>query len=154
MTLSFPTIIRALCESGPLIPMSDGQDRITVLRLLGVQVVATVLLALAGYGVSSEMGASLLVGGGVAVTANSWMALVVFRPRAASSPQSLLVSLYVGEVGKFLFVMAFFAIAFKKLSLLGEPHHALAMFLAFLLVQALVWLWPLVEAKIKTPKES
>jgi len=134
--------------------MSDGQDRTTVFRLLGVQVVAALLLTLAGYGVSSEMGTSFLVGGGVAVAANGWMALVIFRPRAASSPQSLLASLYVGEVGKFLFVMAFFAMAFKKLSLLEEPRNALAMFLAFLLVQALIWLWPLVKAKVTAPKEQ
>jgi ATP synthase protein I len=132
--------------------MSDGQDRTTVLRLLGVQVVATLLLALVGYSVRLEMGASFLVGGGAAMAANSWMALVIFRPRAASSPRSLLISLYVGEAGKLLFVMAFFAIAFKKLDLLGEPRNALAMFLAFLLVQAIMWLWPLVGVKVNAPK--
>lgn len=132
---------------------SDGQDCIKVLQLLGVQVGLTFLITLMGYGAGPETATSLLVGGGVAVVANAWMALVVFRPRAASSPQSLLISLYVGEAGKLLFVMAFFAIAFKKLRLLGEPNNALAMFLAFLLVQAVIWLWPLVGARVKAPKE-
>lgn len=146
MTPAFPTIIRALCESWPpQMLTSDGRDRITVLRLLGIQAVVALLLGLAGYGDSPETAFSLWVGGSIGVAANGWMALVMFRPRAASSPEGLLVSLYVGEIGKFLFVMAFFAIAFKKLSLLSEPYNAFAMFLAFLLVQAVIWLWPVYE---------
>lgn len=132
---------------------SDGRDSARVLRLLGLQVVVTLLLGFIGCGFNPELGVSLLVGGGVATTANSWMALVIFRRRAASSPGSLLMSLYVGEIGKFLFVVAFFAIAFKKLALLGQPGNALAMFLAFLLVQAVIWFWPLAGSRAKARNE-
>lgn len=134
--------------------MSDGQDRITVFYLVGFQTALAFLLGLAGCVFSTDMAISLWVGGGIAVAANGWMALVMFRPQTANSTQSLLMGLYVGEVGKFLFVMAFFAIAFKKLDLLGVPRNALAMFLAFLLVQAVMWLWPLAGAKVKAPKEQ
>jgi F0F1-type ATP synthase assembly protein I len=131
---------------------SDGEDRITILRLLGLQLIVALLLGSAVFVFSVEAALSCWVGGAIAIVANGWMALVVFRPRAASSPQSLLISLYVGEMGKLLFVMAFFALAFKELSLLREPRNALVMFVAFLLVQAAMWLWPLVSAKAKTLK--
>lgn len=152
MTSTFPTIIRALCELGPLTLMNGGQDGVMALRLLVVQAALTFFLGIGAYGYNPELATAVWVGGGVATAANGWMTLVMFRRRAARSPESLLLSLYVGEIGKFLFVMAFFAIAFKKLSLLAEPGNALGMFIAFLLVQAVIWLWPVVGALAKTPK--
>jgi len=126
---------------------SDGRDSITVLRLIGVQALATLLLGWLASGIKPEAAIACWVGGGIATAANSWMALVLFRPRAASSPESLLLSLYVGEVGKFLFVMAFFAIAFKRLAVLQLPANAMFMLMAFAAIQVLHWLWPLIEQK-------
>lgn len=124
------------------------RDRQTVLRILGLQGLVLLALVVPAYWLERAAGVSVLAGGAIALAVNSWMAWMVFRPRAGSSPQGLVSSLYGGELVKYLFVMAFFALAFKKLAALREPHNALLMIVAFLLVQAVIWLWPWVESRV------
>ena len=123
--------------------LDRSQPLYTVLRILVLQVLVTVVLTLV-CSITSDPGKALsaLVGGCIASLGSGWMVLVVFRRQRDPSPERLISSLYIGEIGKFLFVMAFFALAFKKLAPLARPENALVMFLAFLLVQAVIWLWP------------
>jgi len=130
----------------------NSRDRKSAYRLLGVQLMITAFFSVFGYFFSPMAGASFFIGGAIGLIANSWLAFVIFRPRAASSPEKLLKSLYLGEVGKFLFVMALFAIAFRAAPILGQPENALIMLLAFAATQVLHWLWPLMTKKEIKPE--
>jgi F0F1-type ATP synthase assembly protein I len=120
----------------------DTQDRLTVLWLLGLQVLLIVLAGASGLLVDDEASLSILLGGAIGFAGNCWMALVIFRPVTGSTPQRLVWGLYVGEAGKFLFIMAFFAIAFRKVGALAEPRNAMLLFASFVANQMIVWLWP------------
>lgn len=111
-----------------------------MLRLLGFQVVLVVAAGLLGLMADTAAAISLALGGSIGLLGNSWMALVMFRP--ASAPEQLIRGLYIGEAAKFLFVMAFFAIAFKTVGILAEPRNAMLLFASFVVNQMTVWLWP------------
>lgn len=122
--------------------LSDKQDRLTVLGLLGFQALLIALTGVSGLLVDNQASFSIVLGGVISLAGNCWMALVIFRPAADSTPQRLIWGLYVGEAGKFLFIMAFFAIAFKKVGALAEPRNAMLLFASFVANQMIVWLWP------------
>lgn len=125
-----------------MLEQSNRQDRLTVLRLLGFQAVLVATAGLLGLMIDTAAALSLILGGGIGLLGNSWMALVVFRPASTPTPERLVWGLYVGEAAKFLFVMAFFAIAFKTTGMLAEPRNAMLLFASFVVNQMTVWLWP------------
>lgn len=125
-----------------MLEQSNKRDRLAVVRLLGFQAALVAAAGLLGLVIDTPAALSLILGGGIGLLGNSWMALVVFRPASAPAPERLVWGLYVGEAAKFLFVMAFFAIAFKAVGILAEPRNAMLLFVSFVVNQMTVWLWP------------
>ena len=129
----------------PADPQPDvgRQEKAKVLRLLFLQALLTLMMTAVGWYYDPEFAVAMLTGGLIGFLASLWMAVVLLRPSAVETPGRLLGALYVGEIGKYLFVMAFFAIAFKKIAIVREPHNALLMMGAFTATQLVIWLWPL-----------
>lgn len=124
------------------------------LRLLLLQALLIIIMAATACVISKDFAWSVLVGGGIGFLATTWMILVLLRRSAAQTPDKLLGALYIGELGKYLFVMAFFAIAFKKIVFVREPHNALLMIGTFAVTQLVIWLWPLLTVKVDGRTES
>jgi ATP synthase protein I len=139
----------------PAIVQADmgRQERAKILRVLLLQGLLTVMMAVAGWCFGAKAAASLLTGGLIGLLTSIWMALVLLRP-SAGTPSGLVSAFYVGEIGKYLFVMAFFAIAFKKIVFVREPHNALLMLGAFAITQLVIWLWPLLTVNVDGRTEN
>lgn len=129
------------------------QEKAKILRLLLLQAALTVMMSAAGWYYDPEFAVAILTGGFIGFMASLWMAVALLRPSAAETPGKLLSALYVGELGKYLFVMAFFAIAFKKIAIVREPHNALLMIGAFTVTQLVIWLWPLLAEGVGRHRE-
>ncbi len=102
--------------------------RITIAQL-------AVLLALwAGLvGWDSTVALSLGLGGLIAVVANAWFALGVFRWRGAQSAQRAARASYAAEIGKFLLSVAGFAMVFA----LVRPIEGWAVFAGYCVMLAI-----------------
>ncbi len=126
----------------------DKRDRRYAFLLVGTQGLVTIVISVLGWIHSRDAAISLLIGGGICTLGSGWLAFVGFRPSATRPAKEILASFYLGEIGKFLLVMILFILAFKKVAILKEPHNALLMFLAFIVVQSVVWLAPqLIKAR-------
>jgi F0F1-type ATP synthase assembly protein I len=130
------------------------QERKRVSRLFLLQVFLAAVMVTASCWVSKSAVVSVLVGSLIGLSTSVWMALVLLRPAASETPGKLLGALYIGELGKYLFVMAFFAIAFKKIVLVRDPHNALWMIGAFAITQLVIWLWPLLTVRVDGRTEN
>jgi len=136
------TIIRASFGQGkPLIDI-DRRDRMKALQWVGFQAVAVLVLAIAGLFVHVQIALSLLMGGAIGVTGNSWLAFVAFGPSGTRPAKEILASFYLGGIGKFLIVMILFIVAFRQIAFLREAQNALMMFLAFFISQLVIVLAP------------
>lgn len=85
------------------------------LRTVATQMVLTLVVAAAALAISVPIAVSILIGGIIGVTANLWLALVVFRPRLGAPPQKMLAAFYTGELGKFVITALMFLLAFKQI---------------------------------------
>jgi ATP synthase protein I len=101
-----------------------------------------------GFAISKQIAFSLFAGGIICVTANLWLALVAFRPRLGAPPQKMLAAFYTGELGKFVITALMFLLAFKQIGFLKEAAYAATMILAYVMVQAIAWLYPLVRSHL------
>jgi ATP synthase protein I len=132
----------------------DLRDRKNAFLLVAAQCAVSVALALCGWLYSADAAISLLTGGMICTVGSAWMAFVGFRKSATRPAKEILVSFYIGEIGKFLFVMILFIVAFRKLPLLRAPDNALMFFLAFILVQMVMWFAPRLLGLNSTNKPS
>jgi ATP synthase protein I len=119
------------------------------LRLIGVQLVAALMLGVTGLAINYQAATALFIGGIICVLANLVLALTAFRPPLGASPPKILAAFYVGELGKFVITALLFLFAFKQIALLTHATYAATMILAYVLVQAIAWLYPLMSSRIE-----
>jgi ATP synthase protein I len=124
----------------------DRRDRWTAFRLVGVQAMTVVVLAGAGRFFGVEQMLALLIGGMIGVAGSAWLAFFAFRPSGTRSAKVILVSFYLGEIGKVLILASLFIVVFRHFDWLREPQRALLVFVGFLagqfaslLVPRLLW---------------
>ncbi len=115
------------------------------LRTVATQMVLTLVVAAAALAISVPIAVSILIGGIIGVTANLWLALVVFRPRLGAPPQKMLAAFYTGELGKFVITALMFLLAFKQIGFLKEAAYAATMILAYVMIQVVTWISPLLR---------
>lgn len=116
------------------------------LKVVTTQFVVTLMIGMTGLAINQQIAIALFTGGIICVAANFWLALVAFRPPLGASPQKILAAFYVGELGKFVITALLFLLAFKQIALLKHAPYAATMILAYVLVQAIAWLYPLVRS--------
>jgi len=102
-------------------------------RILIAQVVATLVVTLAGLIFGLREGLFAFIGGATAVSANALFAYWVFGRYRAGEPGKLVGQFYGGELLK----LAFIAMAFAAVIKLLDPLSPLALFGAFFVVQVL-----------------
>ncbi|MBP6243294.1 MAG: ATP synthase subunit I [Chromatiaceae bacterium] len=113
---------------------SVGGRQIQVpLRMLVLQVVLTLILAVSGLALSQGAALSILIGGGACILATALFAATVFGPYRAGRPEALLGKIVGAEIGKLLLVVGIFVYAFAKVKGLVVP----AMLAAYFAVQVL-----------------
>ena len=115
------------------------------LQTVAAQLVLTLVTAATGLAISHPIAASIFIGGIIGVTANVWLALVVFRPQLGAPPQKMLAAFYTGELGKFVITALMFLLAFKQIGFLKEAAYAAIMILAYVMIQVVAWIYPLVR---------
>jgi ATP synthase protein I len=115
------------------------------LQTVAAQLVLTLVAAATGLAISHPIAVSIFIGGIIGVTANLWLALVVFRPQLGAPPQKMLAAFYTGELGKFVITALMFLLAFKLIGFLKEAAYAATMILAYVMIQVLAWIYPLVR---------
>lgn len=115
------------------------------LQTVLTQFMGTLMIGVAGLAISQQIATALFSGGIICVTANLWLALVAFRPALGAPTQKILAAFYVGELGKFVITALLFLLAFKQIALFKNAPYAATMILAYVLVQAIAWLYPLVR---------
>jgi len=120
----------------------DRRDRANAFRLVGFQTASAMIVAAAGLVVQPHIALSLAIGGMIGVAGSTWLTFVAFRPSGTRPAKEILVSFYLGEIGKFLIVMILFIVAFKQIAFLREAQNALMMFLAFFISQLVIVLAP------------
>lgn len=118
------------------------------LQTVAAQLLATLAISVLALAVDNQIAISLFAGGIICVTANLWLALVAFRPPLGAPTQKILAAFYVGELGKFVITALLFLLAFKQIALFKNAPYAVAMILAYVLVQAIAWLFPLIRSPI------
>ncbi len=116
------------------------------LQTVAIQLLVTMALSALGLAINKQIAISLFAGGIICVTANLWLALVAFRPPLGAPTQKILAAFYVGELGKFVITALLFLLVFKKIALFTHASYAATMILAYVLVQAIAWLYPLVRS--------
>ncbi len=119
-----------------------GRD--LALRTVAAQLVISLVAAATALAISYPIAVSILIGGIIGVTANLWLALVVFRPALGAPPQKILAAFYRGELGKFVITALLFLLAFKQIGFLKEAACAATMILAYVMIQVVAWIYPLV----------
>lgn len=115
--------------------MSGYQDitrnRAAAFRLVYVQLVITVVIALLSY-VYSELviAYSVLLGSAVHILPNIYFVRSAFKRAKGETPQLILSRFYIAEAQKFLVTIAMFTICFA----LVKPLHIVAFFAAYILI--------------------
>ncbi len=123
-----------------------GRD--TALQTVAAQLVLTLVAAATALAINYSIAISILIGGIIGVTANLWLALVVFRPALGAPTQKMLTAFYVGEFGKFIITAVLFLLAFKQIGFLKEAAYAATMIMAYVMVQVVAWIYPLMRRKV------
>ncbi len=100
-------------------------------RLIGLQCLATMVLAVAGWGfIGWIAGKSLLLGGLIVVLPNAYFAWRAFSYNGTRSVARVVGGFIQAELGKLLFTGLLFAAVFKW----AEPLHYIALFAGFVVV--------------------
>ena len=111
--------------------MNSPMDWQRIKRLLFVQAILVVVVALTGMMVGKTVALSAFLGGVIALGASVIFAFWVFAPYRAQQPGVLVTRFYIAEVGKLIFVACAFAVIIIWL----RPLNAAALFVSFFLVQ-------------------
>lgn len=115
------------------------------LQTVAAQLAFALVAAATGLAISVPIAVSIFIGGIIGVAANLWLALVVFRPGLGAPPQKILAAFYTGEFGKFLITALMFLLAFKQIGFLKEAAYAATMILAYVMIQVVAWIYPLMQ---------
>lgn len=108
-------------------------DRSRIRKLLLIQLIATVLVAIAIWLIWSAAAVSSLVGGLASLAGSFVFALWVFAPYRAQNPGGLLGRFYLAELAKLIIIGLVFAAAIIWL----KPLNVVALFGTFFVVQVL-----------------
>ena len=101
------------------------------LKYIGLQLVVTLVLLVAGFGIDGYDGAlATVLGCGIAILPNAYFTLQAFRYKASEDPARALGALYRGESGKFILVMVLCALTFR----FYELHNPLFLFTALIVM--------------------
>ena len=114
------------------------QRRSVVWRVIFSQAVTTVLVAAVGFVWGSVVALSLLLGGLVSVLPNAYFAYRLFARPGVAAARSVVQDFYRGAAGKFVLTIVLFALVFSCIRTVSP----LALFVAFILVNAVHWLVP------------
>lgn len=126
----------------------EPRGRTLAFHIVAAQVVVTGVFSLFGLVLSSQIAFAILLGGMICSLANLWLAVAVFRPVLGVSPRRILMSFYVGEIGKILIAAALFLAVFKKFPLFEQPLNAAILLAVFALMQSMMWIYPLLQQKV------
>ena len=108
-------------------------DRRGLRRLLLIQLLASVAIAIVVWIIQAQAGVSALVGGLASLTGNLVFAVWVFAPYKAQRPGGLLSRFYLAEIAKLVVIGLVFAAAINWL----QPLNVVALFGSFFVVQVL-----------------
>jgi ATP synthase protein I len=133
-------------SSRPVPDYKEPKGRAFALQIVAAQIVASCVLSLLGLVFSSQVAIAILTGGMICSLANTWLAIVAFRPALGKPPGEILAALYVGEIGKFVVTALLFLVVFTQFSLFKQPIYALLIFIAYALVQSMAWVYPLARS--------
>ncbi|MDG9666507.1 F0F1 ATP synthase subunit I [Hahella sp. CR1] len=114
-----------------------------VFRIVGLQLIATVLISLIAWRWSSVHAYSALVGGLICAVPNMYFAHRAFLYQGAQAARQIVQSIYKAEAVKLGLTAIFFGLAFKFI----QPLEPASLFLAFLGVQSVHWFAPLIVGR-------
>ncbi len=107
------------------------KNRTAAFRLVYVQLIVTVVIALLSYAFCGLIIAySVFLGSIVYILPNIYFVRSALKYVESQTPQSILSRFYIGEGQKFLLAMAMFAICFALIKSL----HAVSFFAAYILI--------------------
>ena len=107
------------------------KNRAAAFRLVYVQLIITVVIALLSYTYSGLVSAySVLLGGAVYILPNIYFVIYVFRDMDQEDPFAIARLFYYGEAMKLLLTMVIFALCFA----LVKPLHAVPLFATYILL--------------------
>lgn len=132
----------------------EPKGRVFALQIVVAQAVVSAVLSLLGLVFSSQVAMAILSGGVICAFANLWFAIVAFRPALGKPPGELLAAFYVAEIGKFVVTALLFLLVFTRFLLFREAIYALLIFIAYALVQTMVWVYPLARSKFLNYKSA
>lgn len=121
------------------------KSRVFALQILVAQTVLILVISASALSISYPIAISIFLGGVINLTANAWFTLVAFRHQLGASPQKVLAGFYTAELGKFFITALLFFFAFKQIGFLKEPAYAMTLILAYVIVQAMAWIYPLMR---------
>ena len=110
-----------------------------VFRVIIAQAVITAVLFSVLFAVSFTSAISALLGGLICLVPNAYLVYRAFSHSGARAAKKIVNEFYKGEVGKFFLTACGFSLVF----VLVRPLDAVALFSAFVLVQAVNWFTPL-----------
>lgn len=113
-----------------------------VFKSLLLQLSVCVFVTAGGLLIDHQLAASVLVGGAIAFLTNSWFVFIAFRSRPGDSAQKILVSFYLGSLGKFFITAGLCVLAFREIEILKNTINAAAMLLAYITIQISSWCYP------------
>lgn len=126
----------------------EPKGRAFALQIVAAQVVASCALSLVCLLMSKQAALAILLGGMICSSANLWLAIVAFRPALGKTAAQMLTAFYVGEIGKFVVTALLFLVVFTRFSISKQPIYAFLIFLAYALVQSVVWAYPLARSRL------
>jgi len=107
------------------------KNRTAAFRLVYIQLIVTVVIALLSYAYSGlVMSYSVLLGAAVYILPNIYFVRFALKSEESQVPQSIINWLYLGEAQKFLLTIVMFAICFA----LVKPLHAVSFFAAYIVI--------------------
>ncbi|MTI14016.1 F0F1 ATP synthase subunit I [Sansalvadorimonas verongulae] len=109
-----------------------------VFRVIYAQMAATVLVSVAFLASGRTAAVSALLGGMICFVPNAYLVFRAFSLSGARAARKIVNEFYKGEAGKFFLTCCGFALVFA----LVRPLDAVALFGAFVLVQAVNWFTP------------
>ncbi len=121
------------------------RDRMLAYRLVVLQFVLCALLVgiAALYDFAAVVAAA--VGGLSNAVGNSFYVWVALKPAIAAPATEVVRNFYIGIAGKFLVVMVCLVVAFSVLDSLADNRNAMVLFAAFIAVQSVFWVAPVLE---------
>ena len=109
-----------------------------VFRVIIAQMAVTVLLSAGFFAINRTAAVSAFLGGLICLVPNAYLVFRAFSTSGARAAKKIVHEFYKGEAGKFLLTCCGFALVFALI----RPLDAVALFGAFMLVQAVNWFTP------------